>query len=72
MPRGAHQAPVYVPKPEDIRRECARIQRTWSNRQERERAGRVVRQWAPPVIGSTVGEEIDREIQEGAESSEQR
>lgn len=72
MPRGGHQAPVYMPKPDQIRRECARIQRTWTRRQERERAGRIVRQWAPPVIDSTVVEEIDREIQEGGENSEER
>jgi len=71
MPRSSYQAPVYVPKPEDIRRECARIQRTWTERQERERAGRVVRRWMPPVIAQTVVEELDREIQEGAESSEE-
>lgn len=71
MPRGGNQQPAYVPKPEDIRRECARIQRTWTRRQERERAGRRVRQWAPPVIDSNVVEEIDRELQEGAESSEE-
>lgn len=71
MPRGGNQQPAYVPKPEDIRRECARIQRTWTRRQERERAGRVVRRWMPPVVEQTVVDEIDRAIHEGAESSEE-
>ena len=71
MPRGGHQQPVYKPKPEDIRRECARIQRTWTARQERERAGRIARRWAAPVIELTAVEEIDREMREGAENPEE-
>jgi hypothetical protein len=41
----------YVPSPRDIRRECARIQATWSPRERDKRAGRPpLGSWEPPNI----------------------
>jgi hypothetical protein len=50
--RGAESAnKPYVPTVRDIRRECERIQATWSPRERDKRAGRTpLGSWEPPNI----------------------
>lgn len=48
-----HSAP-YVPSLADIKRECAQVQRKWSDR-EREKRGAVKREaWLPPETSGRI------------------
>ena len=62
-PKGRRAKP-FEPSPKDIRRECERIQGTWSQRERDKRAGRLsTATWIPPTINSSLLTDAGQEDQ---------
>ncbi len=51
MKRDKYESKVYLPSSYDIREACDQIQKSWSERERRKRAGWIERQhWSPPLV----------------------
>lgn len=51
MKRDKYESRVYLPSSHDIRQACDRIQKGWSERERRKRAGWIEGgHWSPPLV----------------------